>query len=50
MPTDQPKLRVLLSRPRMKTSGKNGDRSGHRVQEVSSLQALTEPATLRFNV
>ena len=50
MPTDQPKLRVLLSRPRMKTSGKNGDRCGHRGQEVALLQALTERLTLLFKV
>ena len=29
---------------------KNGDSSGHRVQEVTSLQALTKRVTLRFNV
>ncbi len=34
----------------METSEKNGDNCGHRLQEVSSLQALTKRVTLRFNV
>jgi hypothetical protein len=50
MPTDQPKLRVLLSRPRMKTSEENGGIYGHGVQGALSLQALTERVKLRFNV
>jgi len=34
----------------MEASEKNGDSSGHRGQEVASLQGLTEPVTFRFNV
>ena len=36
--------------PRVETAEKNGDTSGHRLQEVALLQALTEHVTLRFNV
>jgi hypothetical protein len=36
--------------PRVESPEKNGDTCGHRIQEVPSLQALTERVTLRFNV
>ena len=35
---------------RTETPEKNGGSSGHRDQEVASLQRLTERVTLRFNV
>jgi hypothetical protein len=34
----------------MEAQKENGGSSGHKVQEVASLQALTERVTLRFNV
>jgi hypothetical protein len=35
---------------RMEASEKNRDGSGHRVQELTSLQGLTKRVTVRFNV